>query len=319
MSLHINILLKLLLITLLLPACSGSAKQTAQQGTDNAPLRLADFSADSAYALVKQQLDFGPRIPGTTSHRKCADYLTQRLAALNPDTIITQSTPLPLRNILAQFNSSAPTRILLAAHYDTRPWADNDPDPARRNLPVPGANDGASGVAVLLEVARLISQQTPHVAVDILLLDAEDSGHDNDELSWARGAQHFAQNLPYTSSTIPSYAILLDMVADHNARFGRELYSEHYARPLNDHIQSIASLSGFQNHFTNQPTSAITDDHIFLNQAGIPTADIIDCSNAATNQFPASWHTTTDDITNISPLTLHAVGQTITNIIYSQR
>ncbi|MDE7397831.1 MAG: M28 family peptidase, partial [Muribaculum sp.] len=220
--------------------------------------------------------------------------------------------------ILARFNTAQPHRILLAAHWDTRPWADNDPDPDNRNRPLPGANDGASGVAVLLEIARLIGENAPATGVDILLLDCEDAGNHSDDYSWGLGAQYFAQNLPYTDSDRPSYGILLDMVGDPAARFYREYVSQRYARQVNDRIFDIARMSGFDNYFIDEIGGAVTDDHTFLNRAGIPTADIIDCTNALTGSFPRSWHTMADDLNAISPQTLHAVGQTVANIIYSE-
>ncbi len=318
--------IKILIIALLATSCNSQTKRNVTAADNSAPLRLAPFSADTARAYIAAQLAFGPRVPGTKAHQDCGNFLAATLDSLGADTVISQyatlrypdGSPMPMRNIMARFNISQPHRILLAAHWDTRPWADNDPDPTNHDKPLPGANDGASGVAVLLEIARLITQNTPEAGVDILLLDCEDAGNHSDDSSWGLGAQYFAQNLPYTSHDIPAYGILLDMVGDPAARFYREYVSQRYARQVNDRIHDIARMSGFDNYFIDEIGGAVTDDHTFLNRAGIPTADIIDCTNALTGSFPRSWHTMADDLNAISTETLHAVGQTVANIIYSE-
>lgn len=317
----------LLTITSFLASCTGAAKTTDNTVQQTQPLRLATFSADSAYAMVARQVAFGPRVPGSEAHTRCGDFLTETLQAAGADTVMTQRAtltdhkgrPMPMRNIIARYNTDARRRVLLAAHWDTRPWADNDPDPANHTKPVPGANDGASGVGILLEIARLLGEKAPQAGVDIVLLDCEDSGESENDESWGLGAQYFADHMPYTSADMPAYGILLDMVGDHNARFHRELLSEYMARSVNDRIQAMARLSGYEDRFVDKPGGGVTDDHTFLNRAGIPTADIIDCVNPTTGSFPPTWHTVADDMRSISTETLNAVGQTVTNIIYSER
>jgi len=289
------------------------------------------FSADSAYVYIGNQVALGPRVPGTEGHRKCVEYIKSELARFGADTIISQTATLeafngdklPMENILGQFNSKENDRIILVAHYDTRPWADNDPETTNRMTPIPGANDGASGVGVMLEIARLLGEQTPSVGVDLLFVDTEDYGCSdgwslNDE-SWAMGSQYFASHLPYTSITKPRYGIVLDMVGGIDGRFHREYFSEKYAPGLLDKIWLMAQDIGYGNVFINQLGGSIIDDHIPLCKAGIPTIDIVECNNATTCSFPATWHTLQDDMNNISRTTLKAVGSVVATAIYDER
>lgn len=329
-------LFPIIFFSLLALGCSGStAEQTAADTqadqSENPEPTWPTFNADSAYTFVKQQVDFGPRVPATPAHDACRTYLTEKLTAFGADTVITQSatveafdgTKLPLHNILARFNTSAPRRILVAAHYDTRPWADEDPDPANHRKPIDGANDGASGVGVILELARNIGVSRPEIGVDFLLTDVEDYGErDADETptssSWALGAQYFANNPVYTPTQRPQYGILLDMVGGKNAHFYREYFSERTAQWLNSKVWQAAKNEGIT-RFIDELHGAITDDHLYINQAGIPCIDIIDCANEQTGSFPPYWHTMADDMTNIDRQTLSDVGRTLMRVIYSER
>lgn len=320
-------------ITLTLIACSGgnSATRTdtpaATTATDSAT--WGRFAADTAYAHIARQLDFGPRVPGTDAHARCADYLTSTFAAYGADTILTQRTnvvtydgrTLPARNILARFNTSAPRRILIAAHYDTRPWADEDPDPANRNKPIPGANDGASGVGVALELARQLGLQAAPVGVDFLMVDVEDLGPRSDEDAsdgWCLGSAAWASALPYQPVDRPAYGILLDMVGGDGATFTREYFSERQAPGVVAKVWDAAAREG-ASRFNNTVAGAVTDDHINISRAGIPCIDIIECANPATGSFPPTWHTMADDLRHISKATLSDVGRTLMRVIYTEK
>lgn len=226
-------------------------------------------------------------------------------------------------NIMGRFNPSAPQRILLLAHYDTRPWADRDPEPENRSTPIDGANDGASGVAALLEIARVAGREMPDsVGFDLLFVDMEDSGSpadsaDDSEDSWALGAQEWVKNMPYTPETKPRFAILLDMVGGKDARFHREYFSDRDARAVVDRIWSIARMSGMADRFPNATGGAIVDDHLHINAAGIPCVDIIESANPATGSFNPTWHTMADNASNIDRRTLRDVTQVVLNTLFS--
>lgn len=282
------------------------------------------FSADSAYSYVKQQCDMGPRVPGTPAHERCAQWLTASLRQWC-DTVVVQQAPvttfdgkqLNCKNIVGTFNPQASDRLLVLAHWDCRPWADNDPDPSLRQQPVMGANDAASGTAVILELARLMAQQRPEVGVDLLLVDVEDWGENENEDSWALGTQYWANN-PHVAGYRANCGILLDMVGTRGARFTQEYFSKQYAQGVIDMVWKTASQSGFGSYFINQDGGAITDDHVMVNRlAGIPTIDIIDMRLDSDTGFFDGWHTTHDTLDQIDPATLRAVGQTLVNLIYN--
>ena len=211
-------------------------------------------------------------------------------------------------------------RVLLLAHYDTRPWADQDPVEANRRRPVPGANDGASGVAGLLEMARLMAQKTPGVGVDLLFVDAEDSGNSGDtsvdEESWCLGTQQWVTAMPYGSDSRPVFGILLDMIGGRDARFHREYFSDLQAKAVVDLVWQTASRAGLSDRFPDERGGAITDDHIYINRAGIPCIDIIENRNAETGSFNPTWHTVADDTAAIDPQTMADVVQVVANTIY---
>lgn len=288
------------------------------------------FCADSAYHFVAEQVEMGPRVPGSASHIRCRDYIAGKMKQFGADTVFFQSTKvtafdgkkLPMYNIIARFNTTAPKRILIAAHYDTRPWADEDPDKANHSKAIDGANDGASGVGVALELARNISTKLPEIGVDFLMTDVEDYGsHDGDpdgQTSWALGAQHFAQNSPYPPSERPIYGILLDMVGGRNARFYREYFSEQAAPWVNAKVWQAAKAEGI-NRFINNSQGAVTDDHLFITQAGIPCIDIIECNHPETSSFAPTWHTMADNLESIDSTTLGDVGRTVLRVIYTEK
>lgn len=309
---------------------SESATGQPQDTADNVSEALPafDFNADSAFSYIETQVGFGPRVPGSPSHAQCADWLAQSLESMGAtvsDTKVDTPHPVtgslvPVRNIFGQFNPTASRRILLLAHYDTRPWADEDPNPANRTKPIDGANDGASGVAVALEIARNAARYLPSdKGLDILFADYEDSGDSGDDDTWCIGSSYWAKHLPYSDSNRPYAAILLDMVGAPNATFTREYFSQTAVPYLNDIVWRTASRLGLADYFPNKPGSAINDDHIPLLRAGIPAIDIIDMRvDPEYIGFTPTWHTLDDNIDNIDPATLDAVGKVISTVIHSQ-
>lgn len=323
-------LLALAVLIAIATACSAGSSTTQETTTtpQSNQLPQVQFMADSAYKYIQAQLDFGPRVPGTKAHNRCADYLVETLRSYGADTVLQQKTTvvafngdkLPINNIMARYNVSAPKRLLLVAHWDTRPWADAETDASKHSKPIPGANDGGSGVAVLLEIARNLGLNAPSVGVDMLFTDAEDYGNTGgDDNSWCLGTQYWVENMPYTPATMPVLGILLDIVGGIDAKFYREYFSEYYAPQVNDIIWAEAASAGFGDKFPNERRGAVTDDHVYINQAGIPCIDIIECANPATGSFPPTWHTLDDDINSIDRNSLKAVGQVVMNTIYKQK
>ncbi len=304
-------------------SCSGgrsrAATQDAGEGTAQAEQPLA-FSGDSALFYVKKQTDFGPRKPGTKAHYDTSRWITEELerhgaVVLNQTATLKafDGTRIPMINILGSINPEAERRLLLVAHWDTRPWADEDPDPAKRREPVMGANDGASGVAVLLELARVLgSDKNLSAGIDFLMVDAEDWGESNNDDSWAMGTRYFVENPP-ANWKMPEKAVVVDMVGDPDATFVREYFSEQSAPDLNARVWAMAEKLGYGNYFINRVASAVTDDHVELIKGGIPSIDIIDFHEES--GFPSTWHTTSDTYENVSAAPMEAVGRTLESLI----
>lgn len=290
------------------------------------------FSADSAYAFTQAQCDFGPRAMNTEAHDRCGSWIVNKfrqygcvVTSLRADLKGYDGTVLKSQNIWARIHPERTERILLCAHWDSRPWADNDPDSANWHKPILAANDAASGVAVMLEIARLLQRDTTlRVGVDFVCFDAEDWGtpqwaeSEGGDNSWALGAQYFAANLPYGFHV--RYGILLDMVGGEGARFYKEGMSMQFAPEIVKKVWRAARKAGYGNFFPRQEGGMVTDDHIPLNQtARIPTIDIIpfypDCAQSS---FGPTWHTLNDNMQHISRNTLKAVGQTMIQVIYTE-
>lgn len=309
-------------LALCLASCNKSVKPLS--------VERPGFDADSAYAFVQKQLDFGPRVPNSKAHLDCAVWLCQQLRRYGAVIEIQKGSmpdyagrPQQIMNIIGHFmpDSSrvvAPnSTILLCAHYDTRAWCDEEPIYEERAYNVPGANDGASGVAVLLEVARQLQAGGPiKQPVDIIFFDCEDQGTPHiytgpqREDTWCLGSRLFANE--YQERTIQyRFGILLDMVGAPDAVFPRELYSERYAQNYVELVWRAAHSLGHSRYFVDKVSYPITDDHYYLNLAGIPCVDIIhyDANNA--NGFGSWWHTRQDDIQNIDKSTLQAVGEVV--------
>ena len=300
-------------------ACgSTGTTATVQDSTDSVKTaQISTFDGNAALLLTRQQCEFGSRVPGTAAHSKCAEWLTTTLQAAC-DTVIVQTGTvqtatagsLGIKNIIGVINPDATERLLLLAHWDTRPWADNDPDEANHKKPVMGANDGASGVGVLLQLARQLKADGTTLGVDILLVDAEDMGVDDNEESWGLGTQYWVSH-PHVEGYNPLFGILLDMVGAPDATFTREYYSTQYAGGFVDLVWKQAAGS----HFINAQGGAVSDDHVFVNRGGIPCVDIIDMRSDTGTGFCPVWHTVDDTMSGIDPVTLGEVGQTLLNVI----
>ena len=311
-------------------SAEASAEASSVEAKKKEARAVPAFNADSAYSYVAAQLALGSRVPGTPTHAATAEWLASELRRHGAEVIVQEAnvtafdgTVLPARNIIGQFNPDSKERILLLAHWDARPFADHDPDPANRRTPVPAANDGASGVGVLLEIARLLGQNDPGKGVDILLVDAEDYGtpewaaSNGDDNTWALGTQYWARR-PHRPAYRPRYAILLDMVGAKNATFLKEGFSNHYAPSLVDKVWSRARELGYGSYFLNENGGYINDDHLYVNQiARIPSIDIIHLDPASDTGFYPYWHTLGDTLDKIDPATLQAVGHTVTDVIYN--
>ena len=314
------------------------ACHTSKKTQDESPAVVkVQFNADSAYQFCQQQCDFGPRVMNSEAHERCAQWIAQKFQQYGYEVTLQKAdlkgydgTILKSTNIIATApskDSEDKTRLLLCAHWDSRPWADNDPDSANWHKPVMAANDGASGVGVMLELARLLqTHDSLNVAVDFVCFDAEDWGapqwsNKNDADSWALGAQYWAASFNAQSST-PSYqyAILLDMVGGQGAKFYHEAFSLDHARPIVEKVWQAAAAAGYGSFFPSQTGGYVTDDHVPVNEvAHIPCIDIInhypDCPQSS---FGPTWHTINDDMPHLDKNTLQAVGQTLVQVLFSE-
>lgn len=327
-----HLLLLLTLCCALLFSCHSTPDNNAEPALADVPA----FSADSAFSYIVAQCDLGPRVPGSDAHLACSDYIYNRFLSFG---LWPAKQRVRVRRYdgaefecynIAAVDTTAPSdrpRLLLAAHWDTRPWADNDPDPANHHLPLLGANDGASGVALLLEVARTLSvyrgEAAPHYAVDFLCFDAEDSGlpewdtdyRGNSTPTWCLGSQAWASD-PH--STDYQAAILLDMVGGHGSRFYKEGFSMRYAPELCERVWAAAARAGYSAFFPTGTSGYVTDDHVPVNsQTPLRMIDIVPYYEGGNNSFAPTWHTLQDTPQNIDPLTLRAVGQTLLEFIFN--
>ncbi|MEJ0031285.1 MAG: M28 family peptidase [Bacteroidota bacterium] len=318
------------LLLLIFVACDKKNDKT----TATLSVPVPKFSADSAYTFVQRQVDFGPRIPNSEAHKKTAEYLERKLKSYGAQVTIqsfTQKTfdgvTVNLKNIVASFNPGKQKRIMLAAHWDTRPFASKDTvDP---NAQIDGANDGGSGVGVLLEIARHLRSDPTRVGVDIVLFDGEDWGErentapaDRVQLAegledwWGLGSQYWSKN-PHRPGYRAYYGILLDMVGANGARFFREGTSMQFAPRIVEKVWQAAALLGYSDFFISEDAAALTDDNYFVSaRARIPMADIVEYNN--NTGFGSYHHTTKDNMSVISKRTLDVVGKTVMYVVYQE-
>lgn len=306
-------------------SCGSKNKvSSATEQEESTDVSVPQFDADSAYSYVKRQVDFGPRVPNTKEHIACGNYLAKQLEAFGAqvtnqyaDLLAFDGTLLKARNIIGAYKPDSKKRIVLFAHWDSRPWADSDPDERNHRTPVLGADDGASGVGVLLEIARLVNLQQPQLGIDLIFLDAEDYGKTSVDESWCLGAQYWARN-PHVAGYNARFGILLDMVGGKNTVFAKEAYSEKYASDINKKVWKAAQKVGYGKTFINEDGGGVTDDHLFINQiANIKTIDIV--AFDPEGGFTPTWHTVNDNMEHIDKNTLKAVGQTVLEVIYKEK
>ncbi|HEX9971425.1 MAG TPA: M28 family peptidase [bacterium] len=297
---HWHLLLSGMIFLMLISSCGGQS--------------IPDFNEQNSFQYLEKQCEFGARVPGTEAHLKCRDYLVATLrnysnqVTLQPfqATMPTSNKPITCYNIIANFYPNQTRRVLLCAHWDTRPWADRDPNPANHQKPVLGANDGASGVAVLLEIARIISIVPPKYGVDIVLFDAEDFGMYGQNDTWALGSKQFAKNV--VKNYHPEFGILLDLIGDADQQLYIEQNSYRYTRSVVDKVWDIAQQLNIH-EFIPDARYEVYDDHLSLLEIGIQCIDIIDFDYQ-------HWHTISDTPDKCSPESLDNIGRVLLAVLY---
>jgi hypothetical protein len=313
-----------LLLAFIITSCSSN--QESHLHFEDLGQPVPAFDADSAYHFVAKQVSFGPRTPGSEAHKKAKEYVIDKLRGYAGDrNVFSQEftvagydvDTLSLTNIIAAFNTGSGDRIMLSAHWDSRPQADQDTVDVDK--PILGADDGGSGVAVLLELARLFRDNPPPIGVDIVLFDGEDYGKEGDMSKYFLGSRYWAENPPVKGYS-PRFGILLDMVGGNAATFPKEQNSMRYAPALVNELWSIADEKGYDNLFVDQNGANISDDHVVINQVlGIPTIDIVAHAPALNGaKFPPYWHTHRDNIDIISRNTLAATGSVLAELVYNR-
>lgn len=307
-------------IAALVVSCGEEKKKPKVKTSTFVKAKMPVVVADSVFNFVQKQVDFGPRTPNSEAHEQCAKWLVESFKRFGLTVkeqkdvqLAHDGKKLKFTNIIAQYAPEKKKRILLTAHWDTRPWADQDVE--NKDQPIDGANDAGSGVAVILEVARLLNTMAPNIGVDMVLFDIEDYGKSNG--SFCYGSQYWMHKTELEKN-LPMYGINLDMVGDPNAIFPYEGYSQQFARPVLDKVWRVALNMGHGRYFKAIQDGQITDDHLYVNQAGIPCIDIIHRDPGGSG-FAHSWHTHQDDMNNISKNTLKAVTETVLQTIYREK
>ena len=312
----------------------GSSKENSNRTEETETQTLIQapaFNADSAYAYIDAQVKFGPRVPNSPAHKTCGNYLASQLERFGAkvynqyaDLMAYNGAILKARNIIGAYKPDTKKRVMLCAHWDSRPYADQD-DEKYHHTPIDGANDGASGVGVLLEIARQIQLQAPAVGIDIVFFDAEDYGIPDfykgpyKPDTWCLGSQYWGR-IPHVSDYKARFGILLDMVGAKGAAFYYEGFSARTANNVMKKIWNTAERLGYGQYFIKQEGGEVTDDHVYVNRfRGIPCVDIIHYDIQGNTGFNPTWHTTDDTIENIDKATLQAVGQTVMEVIYNEK
>ena len=310
-------------------SCKQSPKTQIQATTT---VSVPVFNADSAYHYTATQVAFGPRVPGTEAHETCGNYLSAELKRLG--ATVTEQTatlrlqdgmPVSIKNIIGSFQPENKTRVLLFAHWDTRPYADHDPNPDNWMKPIDGANDGAGACAALLEIVRQAGIDPPAVGLDIIFFDLEDWGppdfpaKDNHYGDWCMGAEYWARN-PHIPNYTAKYGILLDMVSAPDAQFYKEEFSQQKAPAIVKKVWEAARATGYDSYFIDKTGGAITDDHLpVMKYRNIPSIDIIHQNPNSSTGFGSYWHTLDDNMNNVGKETLRAVGQTVLYVLYHEK
>jgi Zn-dependent M28 family amino/carboxypeptidase len=276
--------------------------------------KLPEFNSDTSFEFLTDQCDIGARNPGTRGHKIVQRYLVSKLKefganlSVQPfDAVLTTGDTLRLVNIIGNFNKGSKKRILLGAHYDTRPFADHDPDPSNRNTPIIGANDGASGVAVLLEIARQLGKSNPPIGIDIIFFDGEDSGREGVPEDYILGSTYFASHM---KGYRPYSVIIIDMIGEKDVEIKKEGYSRVVSADLLEEIYSIARRLNLS-EFSDEEGVSLIDDHLPFVKRGIPSVDLIDFD------YPY-WHTLEDTPDKCSKESLSAVGRVLLEFIWQQ-
>lgn len=328
-----KIILLLVIPIIILESCNPKKKPDEAQ-TPSRTVQVPPFNSDSAYFFVEKQVKFGPRVPNMKAHHHAADYFINQFKKNRAtvfeqdfDAVTWDNQKVQLKNIIASYNPEAKKRILLAAHWDTRPYADKDPE--KKGVPFDGANDGASGVGVLLEISRLLGQgKMPSVGVDLILFDGEDWGKDSStgqeskiqmpegyEEWWCLGSQYWAKH-KHKKDYSAYFGILLDMVGAKHSQFFREGASLEFAPTVVEKVWNMASRLGYTDYFVKTNVAGIIDDHIYVNEfSKIPMIDIVHYQ-AGVGFFGDYHHSRKDNLSIISKETLSAVGTTLMNVIY---
>lgn len=327
-------IIALLFIALVLISCGSSKekKENLTQETKTKDIQVPVFNGQNAYQFVDSQVNFGPRVPNTDAHAKTEEYIIKQLESFgakvqtqNFESDTYDGEVWKLTNIIGSIQPEKKKRILLAAHWDSRKIADKDTE--RKNEPIDGANDGASGVGVILEIINTIqkAKNKPDVGIDVIFFDGEDngepqglSGRDPSRTWWCLGSQYWSKN-KHVPGYSAYYGILLDMVGATDAQFHKEGYSMKYAPSIVEKVWNTADRIGYSRFFVNNRVSPITDDHYFVNEIGkIPMIDIIAHEPGSSDFFPDFHHTHKDNMEIISQETLKAVGQTLLQVIYEE-
>ena len=340
----IPLFLIVLFIALIQSCGSDSKKESSKEpisqdkvskSTENiVSVNVPQFNSDSAYYFIKKQVDFGPRVPNSKAHQNCYLYLKNKLSNYGANVFVQEDTVrrfdgeiLNMKNIIGSFNIEKKDRILLCAHWDSRYVADQDTE--RSNDPIDGANDGGSGVGVLLEIARNLDNSNPNIGIDIVFFDVEDQGQSGENvdnpLSWCLGSQYWSTNL-HEENYQARYGILLDMVGGANALFVPDYHSKYYASDVVNKVWTKGIEGGYLDYFEMDigEDYFLLDDHVVINEftqmfgRHIPTIDIIEYDNSNGHTFNQHWHTHKDNMDNIDKETLKAVGQTVLNVIYNE-
>ena len=327
MSKHVTLTL---FCGLLMSFSCGNKK--VPQASSIVEIKVPAFNADSAYTYTEKQVSFGSRVPNTSAHESCGNYLADELRRFGATVTeqkttlyLMNNTPIAIKNIIGSYQPENKSRILLCAHWDSRPFADHDPDSKNWHTPIDGANDGAGACAVLLEIARQVQINQPAIGLDIIFFDLEDWGEPNFPApdkhygTWCMGSEYWAKN-PHVPNYNARYGILLDMVSGANAQFYKELASTKYAPQVVQKVWEAARATGFESYFPNQSGGEIEDDHVnVIRYRNIPCIDIIHQDHNSETGFPFYWHTLDDTMKNVDKSSMQAVGQTVLYVLYKEK